>query len=235
MPSDIPTKVEIAMKIDGSQQLEAIKSRLNEIGIKNEKIQIVTEKNNKECRVVVETNSKPWIEIQETLQTFGEKRVALVGFSDQSAVAILDKGDDLNIKGVIRFCSISANKPGIVIDGVVDGIESPDDHFLSIYEYGDFSDGCHGLGNIYKDANYKLTSNDSGSSTIRSVDHNLNIHELIGRSVAISKANENIKFKGGIISRAAGIFQNWKKFCACDGTTLWDERDRQTAISGRNA
>lgn len=30
----------------------------------------------------------------------------------------------------------------------------------------------------------------------------------------------------GVISRSAGLFENTKKICACDGLTLWDERDR---------
>lgn len=29
----------------------------------------------------------------------------------------------------------------------------------------------------------------------------------------------------GIIARSAGLFENDKKICACDGVTLWEERD----------
>ena len=29
----------------------------------------------------------------------------------------------------------------------------------------------------------------------------------------------------GIIARSSGLFQNEKKICACDGNTLWDERE----------
>lgn len=41
----------------------------------------------------------------------------------------------------------------------------------------------------------------------------------------------NIKFSCirlacGIIARSSGLFQNTKKICACDGLTIWDERDR---------
>ncbi len=28
---------------------------------------------------------------------------------------------------------------------------------------------------------------------------------------------------GGIIARSAGLFQNPKKVCTCDGVTIWDE------------
>ena len=30
----------------------------------------------------------------------------------------------------------------------------------------------------------------------------------------------------GIIARSAGIFENAKRICACDGVTLWDERNK---------
>lgn len=29
----------------------------------------------------------------------------------------------------------------------------------------------------------------------------------------------------GIIARSSGLFENNKKICACDGVTLWEERD----------
>lgn len=38
----------------------------------------------------------------------------------------------------------------------------------------------------------------------------------------------------GIISRSAGLFENRKKFCACDGVTIWDERDKPAAGKGRS-
>lgn len=36
----------------------------------------------------------------------------------------------------------------------------------------------------------------------------------------------------GIIARSSGLFQNTKKICACDGLTIWDERDRALANHG---
>ena len=36
----------------------------------------------------------------------------------------------------------------------------------------------------------------------------------------------------GIIARSAGLFENSaKKFCACDGVPIWDERDREDGYS----
>lgn len=46
----------------------------------------------------------------------------------------------------------------------------------------------------------------------------LMINQLINISIS--------RLSCGIIARASGLFQNTKKICACDGVTLWDERDR---------
>lgn len=37
----------------------------------------------------------------------------------------------------------------------------------------------------------------------------------------------------GIIARSSGLFENNKKICACDGVTLWEERDVPLAGPGR--
>lgn len=37
----------------------------------------------------------------------------------------------------------------------------------------------------------------------------------------------------GIIARSAGMFENSKRICACDGVTLWDERDKPLAGPSR--
>lgn len=36
----------------------------------------------------------------------------------------------------------------------------------------------------------------------------------------------------GVVARAAGLFQNPKRLCSCDGLTLWEERDRAAGSTG---
>lgn len=231
MDSEIPSKVEFAVKIKEQNCVDSLKAHLNDIGIANDQIETITDKANKECRLVIKT-TKPWIELQENIERTG-RRAVLVGFSDQAAVVMLDKGDD-SVKGVVRFCSIAANTPGIVIDGVIDGLKARESHTLSICEFGDVSQGCRSLGEVYKNSNYKILSDETGRCTIRTVDNSLEVSDLIGRSVAVSTFN-GTRTGCGIISRAAGIFQNWKRICACDGVTIWDERDRPLAGAARRA
>lgn len=229
MSPDTPSKVEFAVQIKGPACVESVKHRLKAIGVKNNEIETVIDSQNKECRMIIET-SEPWIKLQESIESTGRRSV-LVGFSEEAAVVMLDKGDS-NVKGVVRFCSIARNKPGIVVDGVIDGLDPKTEHLLGIHEYGDVSQGCSSLGDIYKNSRYKITPDDFGRAIIRTVDENLNVSELIGRSIAISSTSDN-SFVCGIISRAAGIFQNWKRICACDGVTIWDERDRPLVGAGR--
>lgn len=175
--------------------------------------------NENEGRVVVNT-SRPWIEIQKSIEETGRKAV-LTGFSDQAAVVSLESE---KVKGVIRFCSIVSKKQGIVVDGVVDGLENNKEYNLNICEFGDIRSGCDNLGEIYKNSSYKISSDDSGRSSFRTVDQNLYVWELIGRSVAISSEPIGTRLTCGVICRAAAIFQNYKKICACDGTTIWNEK-----------
>ena len=108
---DKPSKVEFCIKINSLKSVDNVKKQLNDFGVKSDQIETVVDSHNKECRLVIET-MKPWIELQEKIESTGTQAV-LVGFSDESAVVMLDKGDT-EVKGVFRFCSVTANSPGIV-------------------------------------------------------------------------------------------------------------------------
>lgn len=98
------------------------------------------------------------------------------------------------------------------------------------------------LGNIEADA--------SGRATFRFTDKLVEVGDIIGRSIVITEhaddfgcgnnehslidGNSGARLACGIIARSAGIFQNFKKICACDGVTIWDERDKPVAGSNRS-
>ncbi|XP_059047337.1 titin-like [Achroia grisella] len=97
------------------------------------------------------------------------------------------------------------------------------------------------LGNIVAD--------EHGRATFRIQDSVLKIWDIIGRSVAVTERQDDLgrggsaqsKINGdsggpvacGIIARSAGVFQNPKRICACDGVVVWDERDKPLAGRGR--
>ncbi|CAL7946829.1 unnamed protein product [Xylocopa violacea] len=90
------------------------------------------------------------------------------------------------------------------------------------------------LGNIVAD--------NSGRATFRIIDKFITIPDIIGRSLVVTEqpddlgkgdnskskidGNSGNKLACGIIARSSGLFQNTKRICACDGLTLWDERDK---------
>uniref|UniRef100_A0A182WL38 superoxide dismutase n=1 Tax=Anopheles minimus TaxID=112268 RepID=A0A182WL38_9DIPT len=209
-------KMEFAVQIRGEGCVEAIKSALSNAGT-------VTIDANRGS-VLVET-SLPWVEIDKRIEATG-RRVVLTGFGGQSAVAIVEHGNEsTNVRGVVRFCSLS-NVPGqrgAVIDGTIDGLAPNDTYQLNVHECGDISDGCRSVGDVY-DSN-EISADKSGRATVRIVNDRLEVSDLIGRSVVIAHTDQR-RLSCGIIARSAGIFENYKKICACDGTTIWDERNK---------
>lgn len=149
-------------------------------------------------------------------------------------MSIIDTGKS-SLKGVVRICNIS-EQAGSVIDGVVDGLEANKKYRFNIHECGDLSEGCQSVGNVFKPSGFEqkiVQSDDTGRLSFRLLDKNLNVPDLIGRSVVISKPDTDERLGCGIIARSAGIFENSKKICACDGVTIWNERDRPLAGKGR--
>lgn len=77
----------------------------------------------------------------------------------------------------------------------------------------------------------------------------LQVWDVIGRSLVVDSGEDDLgrgshplsKVTGnsgerlacGIIARSAGLFENTKRICACDGVTLWEERDIPIAGKGR--
>ncbi|XP_053134419.1 copper chaperone for superoxide dismutase isoform X2 [Hemicordylus capensis] len=168
------------------------------------------------------------------------------------------------IQGVVRFLQLSQEKCLIdgTIDGLQPGphgihvhefgditgsCDSCGDHFNPDGE-------CHGgpqdvhrhagdLGNIL--------ATTSGRASFRMEDNRLKVSDIIGRSLVVDSGADDLgrgnhplsKVTGnsgqrvacGIIARSAGLFENPKKICACDGVTLWEEREQPLAGPGRRA
>lgn len=160
------------------------------------------------------------------------------------------------LKGVVRFvqaqegCIIDGT-----VDGLTPGLHGMHIHECGDISQGCHSVGEHfnpdntihggpdddrskrhigDLGNILADS--------SGRATFRVIDKLLKVPEIIGRSLVVTEKSDDLgkgdtpesKINGnsgnrlacGIIARSSGLFQNTKKICACDGLTIWDERDK---------
>jgi len=121
---------------------------------------------------------------------------------------------------------------------------SPGQYHASIRKAGDISQGPESTGGIWEAIEGKeektqargvLGTLEVSKSGIASVflDKPIEVWELIGRSIVVSKLQEG-KFKKedpdtlvGVIARSAGVWDNDKTVCSCSGKTVWEERKEQ--------
>ncbi|XP_010896750.2 copper chaperone for superoxide dismutase [Esox lucius] len=178
-----------------------------------------------------------------------------------AAVAMI--GGSGCVQGVVRFLQLSQDRCLIdgTIDGLEPGAHGLHVHTLgdltqdcqSCGEHYNPHGRQHGaprdperhvgdLGNI--------VAGPDGRASFRLEDPQLKVWEVIGRSLVVDEGEDDLgrgghslsKLTGnsgqrlacGIIARSAGLFQNAKQICACDGVTLWEERDRPLAGTGRS-
>ncbi|KAJ4949583.1 hypothetical protein JOQ06_021093 [Pogonophryne albipinna] len=187
-----------------------------------------------------------------------------MGGSEQdlgSAVAMLAGGG--RIQGVVRFLQLSEQRCLIdgTIDGLEPGPHGLHVHTLGDLTQDCLSCGEHynpfgrqhgspgdserhvgDLGNI--------VAGPDGRASFRQEDSQIKVWDVIGRSLVVDAGEDDLgrgdhplskqtgnsgeRLACGIIARSAGLFQNAKQICACDGVTLWEERDRPIAGKGRS-
>uniref|UniRef100_A0A6I8PGW3 Superoxide dismutase copper chaperone n=2 Tax=Ornithorhynchus anatinus TaxID=9258 RepID=A0A6I8PGW3_ORNAN len=177
-----------------------------------------------------------------------------------AAVAMM--GGTGPVQGVVRFLQVSPDCCLIegTIDGLEPGPHGLHVHqygdvtqnCASCGEHFNPTGASHGgprdpqrhlgdLGNVYADA--------QGRAVFRMEDEQLKLWDVIGRSLVVDAGEDDLgrgghplsKISGnsgerlacGIIARSAGLFQNPKQICTCDGLTMWEERHRPAAGEGR--
>ncbi|XP_061143954.1 copper chaperone for superoxide dismutase-like isoform X1 [Syngnathus typhle] len=179
-----------------------------------------------------------------------------------AAVAML-AGHEGRVQGVVRFLQLSEERCLIdgTIDGLEPGAHGLHVHALGDLTDDCLSCGEHynpfgrphggpqdaerhvgDLGNIL--------AGPDGRASFRLEDSQLKVWDVIGRSLVVDSGPDDLGLGGhplskmtgnsgarlacGIIARSAGLFQNPKQVCACDGLTLWEERGRPIAGKGRS-
>lgn len=188
---------------------------------------------------------------QAVLKGYGDGTSAVAMLGGNSGYSVGDK-----TFGVIRFAQVADGcLIDGTIDGLTPGEHGMHIHECgdisqgcdSVGEHFNPHNAVHGgpnddafkrhmgdLGNI--------TADKSGRATFRIIDKLVQIPDIIGRSLVITEnpddlgkgdsptskidGNSGNRLACGIIARSSGLFQNTKKICACDGLTLWDERDK---------
>lgn len=199
--------------------------------------------------LVTTTGSLPPSDIVRAIQSTGRDAIIRgTGKPNLAAVCILESFDAKDsaapVKGLARIVLVGEND--LVIDVTVNGLPKGT-YYPSIRKSGNISQGALSTGSLFYQLAPVEVNIPSDESTVISslgafksaelysgqsyLQANLNINNLIGRSVILSRLQNEIAPDSlcGVIARSAGVWENDKQVCSCSGKTVWQER--QDAVS----
>ncbi|CAA0842270.1 Copper chaperone for superoxide dismutase-chloroplastic/cytosolic [Striga hermonthica] len=221
---ELLTEFMVDMSCEGC--VNSVKTKLQTVeGVKNVDVDLANQ-------VVRVLGTSPVKILTESLEQTGRK-ARLIGqgvpedFLVSAAVAEF-KGP--SVFGVVRLAQV--NMELARIEANFSGLP-PGEHGWSINEFGDLTEGAASTGKVFnpkKDGKQPLgdlgtlSANENGEAFFSGAKEKLRVADLIGRSIVVY-GNED-KSDGGIaaavVARSAGVGENYKKLCTCDGTTIWE-------------
>jgi len=172
---------------------------------------------------------------QGALETFGEDLAARLGTNlrtlHQSLAAVAEfKGEAYghgSIAGVVRF--VQVDEETCVVEGRVSGLEPGGAYAVTVRAFGDVTRGVESVGDVWENGGELgvLEADASGDGVVASrvVDARLKVWDIIGRAVAVAPETTSADEARGVaavLARSAGMGDNLKQQCACDGTVIWE-------------
>ncbi|RDX77507.1 Copper chaperone for superoxide dismutase, chloroplastic/cytosolic, partial [Mucuna pruriens] len=232
---ELLTEYMVDMKCEGC--VNAVKNKLHEInGVKNVEVDL----SNQVVRILGSTPVKTMTEALE--QTGRKARLIGQGVPEDfliSAAVSEFKGPD--IFGVVRLAQV--NMELARIEANFSGL-SPGKHGWSINEFGDLTRGAASTGKMFNPINEEnskeplgdlgtLDANEKGEAFYTGVKEKLRVADLIGRSVVVYATEDKSEhgITAAVIARSAGVGENYKRLCTCDGTTIWEASDSDFVTS----
>ncbi|KAJ9129037.1 hypothetical protein P3X46_034197 [Hevea brasiliensis] len=232
---ELLTEFMVDMKCEGC--VNSVKNKLQTVnGVKNVEVDM----GNQVVRVL---GSSPVKTLTEALEQTGRK-ARLIGqgvpedFLVSAAVAEF-KGPD--IFGVVRFAQV--NMELARIEANFSGL-SPGKHGWTINEFGDLTRGAASTGQVYNPADQEsgkeplgdlgtLEVDEKGDAFFSGVKQKLRVVDLIGRSAVVygTEDKSNGGLTAAVIARSAGVGENYKKVCTCDGTIIWESSNKDFVTS----
>lgn len=225
---ELMTEFMVDMTCEGC--VNSVMSKLETVeGVKSVEVDL----SNQVVRIL---GSSPVKSMQEALEQTGRK-ARLIGqgvpedFLVSAAVAEF-KGP--SIFGVVRLAQ--ANMELARIEANFSGLP-PGKHGWSINEYGDLTRGPASTGKVYDPPVQggeseplgdlgTLEADEKGEAYYSGVKKMLRIVDLIGRSIVVytTEDKSDTGLAAAVIARSAGVGENYKKLCTCDGTTIWEAK-----------
>ena len=152
----------------------------------------------------------------------------------QSVAAVAEfKGEKYNhgdVKGTVRF--VQANADAILAEAALDGLSPGVSYAIRVHESGDVTRGVRSVGAVYGvdgDADAGVVgvvdADARGAATMPStiLSGALKAWDIIGRSVVICPTHAEVgDGVAAVLARSAGVGENHKKLCQCDGTVIWE-------------
>ncbi|CAL5359956.1 hypothetical protein CsSME_00050303 [Camellia sinensis var. sinensis] len=232
---ELLTEYMVDMKCDGC--VNAVKNKLQTVdGVKNVEVDL----SNQVVRIL---GFSPVKVMTEALEQTGRK-ARLIGqgvpedFLVSAAVAEF-KGP--NIFGVVRLAQV--NMELVRIEASFSGL-SPEKHCWSINEFGDLTKGPSSTGKVFNPTNHvtekeplgdlgTLDVDEKGEAFYSDIKEKLRVADLIGRSIVVygTEDKSDPGLTAAVIARSAGVGENYKKLCTCDGTTIWEATDKDFVTS----
>uniref|UniRef100_A0ACD5UTI6 Uncharacterized protein n=1 Tax=Avena sativa TaxID=4498 RepID=A0ACD5UTI6_AVESA len=222
---DLTTEFMVDMKCEGC--VTAVKNKLQTLeGIKNLEVDL----NNQVVRVVGSLPVKTMLDALH--QTGRDARLIGQGNPDDflvSAAVAEFKGPV--IFGVVRLAQV--NMELARVEATFSGL-SPGKHGWSINEFGDLTKGAESTGKVYNPPDYlsdkplgdlgTLEAGENGEAQFSGSKEKLRVVDLIGRSIALyaTEDRSDSGIAAAVVARSAGVGENYKKLCTCDGVTIWE-------------
>nr|XP_024359268.1 copper chaperone for superoxide dismutase, chloroplastic/cytosolic-like isoform X2 [Physcomitrium patens]XP_024359269.1 copper chaperone for superoxide dismutase, chloroplastic/cytosolic-like isoform X2 [Physcomitrium patens]XP_024359270.1 copper chaperone for superoxide dismutase, chloroplastic/cytosolic-like isoform X2 [Physcomitrium patens]XP_024359271.1 copper chaperone for superoxide dismutase, chloroplastic/cytosolic-like isoform X2 [Physcomitrium patens]PNR31748.1 hypothetical protein len=225
---ELMTEFMVDMECDGC--VKSVRTKLEPLtGVKSVDINL----ENQVVRVLGTTTVK---DLTAALAESGRK-ARLIGqglpenFTLSAAVAEF-KGPQIH--GVVRFAQVSMEllRVEASFSGLPQGTVG-----WSINEYGDLTRGAASTGRIYCGVTETpaadgtpagdfgvLEVNSEGNAEYSGTKENLQVRDLIGRALVVYGDTDKSKsgISAAVIARSAGVGENYKKLCLCDGTVIWE-------------
>lgn len=217
---EVMTEFMVDMSCEGC--VKSVKNKLQTVdGVKTIDVDLPNQ-------VVRIFGSAPVKTMAEALQQTG-KKARLIGQGSPGDVMISAavaefKGPD--VFGVVRLTQVSMELARI--EANFSGLSPLKKHGWCINEFGDLTRGVASTGKTFNNALGDLGTlevDEKGEAFYSGVKNNLKISDLIGRAIAVYGTEDRSADSGvaaAVIARSAGVGENYKKLCTCDGTTIWE-------------
>ncbi|KAF3448448.1 hypothetical protein FNV43_RR09161 [Rhamnella rubrinervis] len=232
---ELLTEYMVDMSCEGC--VNAVKNKLQTVnGVKSVEVDLT----NQVVRILGSTPVKTMTEALE--QTGRKARLIGQGVPEDfliSAVVAEFKGPQ--IFGVARVAQV--NMELARIEASFSGL-SPGKHGWSINEFGDLTKGAASTGKVFNPSNEgpvdeplgdlgTLDTGENGDAFFSGVKEKLRVVDLIGRSIVIygTEDKSDSGIAAAVIARSAGVGENYKKICTCDGTTIWESSNNDFVTS----